>query len=63
KKMAVSTKTFRVFFKKIYFPSFRKVEKKRDLYQIDYATQVALYNQRKKHDRVLNPVGHYIKQY
>ncbi|MHA2170444.1 MAG: hypothetical protein ACXAB7_11175 [Candidatus Kariarchaeaceae archaeon] len=61
--MAVSTKTFRVFFNKINFPSFRKVEKKRDPYQIDYANQVALYNQMKKHNRILNPVGHYIKQY
>ena len=61
--MAVSTKTFRVFFKKINFPSFRKVEKKSDPYQIDYAIQVALYNQMKTQDRILNPVGHYSKRY
>ncbi len=61
--MAVTTKTFRVFFKKFNFPSFRKVEKKREPYQIDYAIQVALYNQMKKQERAINPVGHYLREY
>jgi hypothetical protein len=61
--MAVTTKPFRVFFKKFSFPSIRKVEKKSEPYQLDYANQVALYNQMKKQERVVNSVGHYLSPY